>query len=90
MVKGIAKRIVVVRFPDTRVFEQAIFIVREDAALRSGVSADQVLAEACRVAEGYVHKNRRPQRLARLPAPVYMAGGAVLTGLFWLATVIFR
>jgi len=84
MVKGIAKRIVVVRFPDTRVFEQAIFIVREDACLRSGVSADQVLREACRVADGYVHKKNRSRRQSRLPSAVLMAAGAVLTGLVWL------
>jgi len=82
MVKGIAKRVVVVRFPDTRVFEQAIFIVREE--LGPGVSADQVLGEACRVAEGYMHKNTRPRRLSRLPAFAWLIAGAGLTGLIWL------
>ena len=85
MVKGIAKRVVVVRFPDTRVFEQAIFIVREDASLRPGVSADQVLREACRAAEGYVYKNTKKRRLNRLPALFYLMSGAALTGLAWLA-----
>ena len=83
MVKGIAKRVVVVRFPDTRVFEQAIFIVREE--LGPGVSADQVLGEACRVAEGYMHKNSRPRRFTHLPALAWLTAGAALTGLIWLA-----
>ena len=32
MVKGISRRVVVVDSPDQRFFEQAIFIVRNDAA----------------------------------------------------------
>ena len=90
MVKGVAKRVVVVRFPDTRVFEQAIFIVREDAGLRSGVSADQVLREACRAAEGYVHKNARRQGRPRLSSFLYLMSGAALTGLVWLAMTLLR
>ena len=31
MVKGISKQVIVVKSPDPRFFEQAIFIVREDA-----------------------------------------------------------
>ncbi|MDR3208002.1 MAG: translation initiation factor 2 [Oscillospiraceae bacterium] len=88
MVKGISKRVVVVRFPETRVFEQAIFFVREDAAARPGVSAEQVLREACRAAEGYVHKNPGQRRLARMMAAVYLMAGAALTGLVWLAVTV--
>jgi hypothetical protein len=90
MVKGIAKRVVVVRFPDTRVFEQAIFIVREDASLRPGVSADQVLHEACLAAEGYVYKHTKPRRLSRLPSFLYLLSGAALTGLVWLAITFLK
>ena len=42
MVKGINKRVIVVKAPDPRLFEQAIFIMREDA-FAEGVSAEQVL-----------------------------------------------
>ncbi len=38
MVKGISRRVVVVDSPDQRFFEQAIFIVRNDAA-GEGVTA---------------------------------------------------
>ena len=30
MIKGVSRRVVVVKSPDPRIFEQAIFIVRED------------------------------------------------------------
>ena len=46
MVKGTSKRVIVVRSPDPRFFEQAVFFLREEALTREGVSADQVLAEA--------------------------------------------
>ena len=38
MVKGISRRVVVVDSPDQRFFEQAIFILRSDAA-GAGVSS---------------------------------------------------
>ena len=34
MVKGISKQVIVVHSPDPKLFEQAIFIVRNDAYLR--------------------------------------------------------
>ena len=36
--------------PDTELFEQAIFIVRNDAINRNGVTAQRLVDEACRVA----------------------------------------
>ena len=88
MVKGISKRVVVVRFPDTRVFEQAIFIVREDAAARPGVSAGQILDEACRVADGYVKKGAG-RAWKRLPPLVFLLMGAASVGAAWLVSIIF-
>lgn len=87
MVKGISKRIVVVRFPDTRVFEQAIFIVRDDAAARPGVSADQILDEACRVADSYVHKGPA-RRWRRLPPLAFLLMGAAAVGAAWLLSFL--
>ncbi len=90
MVKGVSKRVVVVRFPDTRVFEQAIFIVREDGAARHGISADNVLHEACKIADGYVQRNRRLPKRMRFPPPVYLSLGAAVTGLAWLLSVLLH
>ena len=53
MVKGISRRVVVVDSPDQRFFEQAIFIVRNDAA-GEGVTArelvEELTAEGCHAA----------------------------------------
>ncbi|WP_207720817.1 translation initiation factor 2 [Lawsonibacter celer] len=88
LVKGIARQVIVVRSPDPRLFEQAIFIVKEDALLR-GVSAEAVLQEARRVADGYVRRNARHRRLlARIPAPAYAAAGALLATIAWSVALL--
>ena len=89
VVKGLSRRVVVVRFPDTRMFEQAIFILRDDAA-KAGVSADDVVREACGVAGRYVRQPVHAERGRRLRVPVFCASlGAALTGLAWLLSVLF-
>ena len=57
MVRGTSRRVIVVDSPDTELFEQAIFIVRADAATRSGVTA-QKLVDASALTES------SPARLA--------------------------
>ena len=42
MVKGITRQVILVKSPDPRLFEEAIFIVKEEALAREGVSADKV------------------------------------------------
>lgn len=70
MVKGVTRRVIVVKTPDKRLFEQAIFIVKEDAFTRDGVTAEQVLAEAQRVADGYVRRNSGlRKKLWHIPPP---------------------
>lgn len=84
MVKGVTRRVIVVKTPDKRLFEQAIFIVKEDAFNRGGVTAEQVLAEAQRVADGYVRRNSGfRKKLWRIPAPAYAAAGAVAATAAW-------
>jgi hypothetical protein len=88
LVKGISKRVVVVRFPDTRVFESAMFIVREDAPSAS-VSSDKIVDEACRVAESYVQKKVRGG-LRRLSPLAFLLAGAGSVGLAWGITWFLR
>ena len=51
MVKGTSKRVVVVKSPDPKIFEQAIFIVREDFL---GHGRTNALKEAQQVADAYI------------------------------------
>lgn len=88
MVKGVTRRVIVVKTPDRRLFEQAIFIVKEDAFTKEGVTAEQVLAEAQRVADGYVRRNSPwGKKLFRIPAPAYAAAGAVAATVIWALAV---
>lgn len=87
MVKGVARRVIVVKSPDRRLFEQAIFILKEEPSNAQGVSAEEVLAEAQRVADGYLRRNTRTGRLlGRIPAPLYgLAGAAAATAIWCMA-----
>lgn len=87
MIKGISKRVVVVRSPDRRFFEEAIFIVKEGADGVPGVTAQQVVEEARRVAETYAHRGRE-RWYKRLPAMGYVAIGAVLATVLWCVGLV--
>ena len=86
MVKGLSRRIVMVRFPDTGVFEQAIFVVREGT--RGGVTAERVVREACDAAQGFVPSSR--PRLMRWRPLLYAAAGGAGVGAAWLAAALLR
>lgn len=85
MVKGISRRVIVVRAPDPRFFEQAVFFLREDALHQDGVTADQVLSEAKRVAAGYIRRSKSDSaKKSRVPAGArWCALGAALASLIW-------
>ncbi len=63
MVKGISKRVIVVKTPISSMFEQAIFILGDDALSTPSVDAENILREACAVADDYVrsHCGHRPR-----------------------------
>ncbi len=88
MIKGITKRVIVVKSPDPEKFEEAIFIVREEFFSQSVASAADLLLEAQKIANGYAETDSRKSFL-RLPAFIYIMSGAAFTGLVWLLTVIF-
>ena len=81
VVKGTSKRIVVVKSPDPKVFEEAIFIVKEDFLHKSGHTS--ALKEAQKVADAYIRSTvSRPRALFfRFPAPVWAIIGALLSAL---------
>ena len=77
MVKGTSKRVVVVKSPDSRIFEQAIFIVREDFFSRHSEGGhSDILREAQAVADNYIRSTvlqpRRNTALPRVPTSVLL------------------
>lgn len=86
VVKGTARRVIVVKSPDPKIFEEAIFIIREDIFSERGVSAARLMDEAREIASGFTRGGKPFKRLfAKLPAPAIAACGAAATGIAWLA-----
>ena len=89
MVKGVTRRVIVIKSPDRRLFDEAIFIVREDALTDPGVTPGDIIKEAQDVADNYVRSHLKPGRLRKLPAPLFVLAGSMLTGLAWLLVWLF-
>ncbi len=86
MVKGISRRVIVVDSPDPHIFEQAIFIIRKDAASdESGVTSEQIVEQAVRIAKNYAHTHGAPpHRGFSLPPWLAAVLGGGVVGLLWL------
>jgi hypothetical protein len=83
MVKGVTRRVVVVKSPDRDIFDEAIFIVREDLPDGGSVCGKDVVMQARLTADNYIRDNFESRALPRLrlPAAVYVAAGGLISGL---------
>lgn len=88
MVRGNTRQIVVVKSPDGKLFEQAFFLLREDALERQGVTERELLEEARRVADGYVQKAMRVRGRPKLRGLLLAAMGAAPVALAWLISAL--
>lgn len=86
MVKGISRQVIVVRSPDQKLFEQAIFILREEA-LGEGISDEAILRQAKLAAEGYL--SAKTGRRKRPSGALCALAGSLFTGLIWAITLLF-
>ena len=75
-----------IKSPDPRLFDEAIFIVRDEAARRPGVTTEELLREARDVAESFVRKRQGARQ--SLPWWVWSAVGAGAMGLTWVLTLL--
>lgn len=83
MVKGVARRVVVVKSPDPKQFEQAIFLLREDA-ISGEAPEEQVLRQAQQVANDYLRQSAPRRKGRRFLAPaLFTLAGALTASLFW-------
>ena len=85
MVKGISRQVIVVHAPDPKLFEQAIFILKDDVG--EGITDEALLKEARSAIRGSDEKPGR-KRHFYLYGAVWAAGGSLLTGVIWLLTVL--
>lgn len=84
MVKGISRQVIVVQSPGEELFDQAIFILK-DEAVSTGVSDEVLMKQAQQAIRG-----SGPVRKRKLwfYGPVWACAGAVATGLVWLMTAL--
>ena len=80
MVKGISRQVIVVHAPDPQLFEQAIFILK-DNALQEGISDEALLKEAKALIR---HQRGMERGDTPLAGAFWAAGGAGMMGLIWL------
>ena len=85
MVKGISRQVIVVHSPDPKLFEQAIFILKDDV-VSQGITDELLLKEAHQAIRSSCSPGNR--RKLSMYGPAWAAGGAVLTGLAWLMTAM--
>lgn len=84
MVKGISRQVILVHSPDRKLFEEAIFILREDA-VGEGISDEALLREAERAVQEH---SPRPRGTLYLYGAFWACIGAAATGLVWLLTAV--
>ncbi len=84
MIKGISRQVIVVHSPDKKLFEQAIFILN-DQALGQGVTDEMLLKEARQAIQG---RQDGGKRRLYLYGAFWSVLGAAATGLVWLLTVL--
>ena len=83
MVKGVSRQVIVVQSPDPKLFEQAIFILRDDVVGKEGITDEALLKEARLASCGRkIHKTHPAAGL------VWSFGGAAATALVWLLTTL--
>ena len=81
MVKGVSKQVIVVHSPEPKLFEQAIFILKEDI---QGVTDEALLKEAQQAIR--MHAGTGKKRKLYLYGPAWACAGAMITALAWLIT----
>ena len=77
MVKGISRQVIMVDAPEPKLFEQAIFILKDSA---EGITDDMLLKEAKRIINN-------PKNNKRFPRAMWAGCGAAVTGIIWLITI---
>ena len=84
MVKGISRQVIVVHAPDQKLFEQAIFILKDDAVGKEGITDEQLLKAADKILRTPDNEKRK----FGFSGPAWACAGALATGFLWLITVL--
>ena len=83
MVKGISRQVIVVHSPDPKLFEQAIFILKDNVIGKDGITDEMLLKEA----KGAIRSGKGKSIWHH--GPIWACCGATVTGIAWLLTAIW-
>lgn len=81
MVKGTSRQVIVVHAPEEKLFDQAIFILKDGAVGEGGISDEALLREA----KGYLTSQRKCRNQWMQNGPLWGAAGA---GIAWLVSML--
>jgi hypothetical protein len=84
MVKGISRQVIVVQAPDPKLFEQAIFILK-DNALGEGVTEEVLLKEARQAIRGFENTGKKRHSWS---GAFWAGSGAAVMGIVWLLSTL--
>ena len=82
MVKGVSRQVILVQSPGEELFDQAIFILKDDA-VGQGITDEMLLKQAQRAIQG-----RPAKQKPWLYCPVWACGGSAVTGIAWLVSAL--
>ena len=81
MVKGNSRQVIVVHNPDQKLFDQAIFILRDDA-VGSGITDEMLLKSADKI----LRSGSKTHKF--FPNLLWAVCGGLIVGLLWLLTAL--
>ena len=89
MVKGINRQVIVVKSPDPKLFDEAIFLLRQDAA-DAEPDPNQIIRQARQAADSYLAACAAPLSPRRgVPGPLlFLLGAGLATLLWWVGALV--
>ena len=81
MLKGMSRRVIMVDSPDPELFENAIFILRNDAYAK-GAGEEDIVRQAQRIADEYVRSGFEKKKRGLPPLLCALMGAMFGGGLF--------
>ena len=90
MIKGVSRRIIVIKSPDPKLFERAVFVLKDNVYGKDGMTEEKLVEEAQTIAARLFKGDKKHKRLHfRMPACLYVAAGAIAAGAAWIAAKVF-
>lgn len=84
MVKGVTRQVIWVKGAGEKLFEQAIFLVKDDVLAKGGVTEELLLKEAKAAC------TRTPHRFSFSSKLLWSCCGAAATGFLWILSALLQ